>query len=212
MRDLEIRGAGNLLGDEQSGHVAALGFELYMQMLDEAVQALSGDEADADEDWEPVRLDISVDAYVPADYIPYEQAKVDVHRRIAGSREVADMAILRDELMDRFGDIPEPLENLISLQIARIKLGQAGVNTVSLRQGRLAVTPVEMTSTQAKALRAEVPGALYESGRSQLSVRVPNAPAEQFPAVIAIADALLAVLRGADSDDAVDEAHALTTS
>ena len=87
MRDLELRGAGNLLGDEQSGHVAALGFELYMQMLDEAVRAIAADE-DGEEPPEPVRLDVNVDAYVPADYIPYEQAKVDVHRRIAGAREV----------------------------------------------------------------------------------------------------------------------------
>src|SRR5205814_7220700 len=125
MRDLEIRGAGNLLGDEQSGHVAALGFELYMQMLDEAVAAAGADGA-AEQDWEPVRLDVNVDAYVPPDYIPYEQAKVEVHRRIAASREVADLALLREELEDRFGDIPEPLNNLISLQQARIKLGQAG--------------------------------------------------------------------------------------
>ena len=95
MRDLELRGAGNLLGDEQSGHVAALGFELYMQMLDEAVQAMASD--DGAEYPEPVRLDVNVDAYVPADYIPYEQAKVDVHRRIAGAREVvrADGAAAR---------------------------------------------------------------------------------------------------------------------
>src|SRR5437764_10695054 len=91
MRDLELRGAGNLLGDEQSGHVAALGFELYMQMLDEAVAELGGDGAGADEEWEPVRLDVNVDAYVPADYVPYEQAKIDVHRRIAGAREVAEL-------------------------------------------------------------------------------------------------------------------------
>ena len=94
MRDLELRGAGNLLGDEQSGHVAALGFELYMQMLDEAVQEMAAD-ADREEMPEPVRLDVNVDAYVPADYIPYEQAKVDVHRRIAGAREVAELAELR---------------------------------------------------------------------------------------------------------------------
>ncbi|HET9074629.1 MAG TPA: transcription-repair coupling factor [Solirubrobacteraceae bacterium] len=216
MRDLEIRGAGNLLGDEQSGHVAALGFELYMQMLDEAVQAMAGDGEGADDDWEPVRLDINVDAYVPADYIPYEQAKVDVHRRIAGAREVADLGLLREELMDRFGDLPEPLENLISLQIARVKLGQAGVTSVSLRQGRLAVTPVEMTSAQAKTLRAEVPGALYESGRSQLSVRVPADAAQQFPAVVAVADALLATLRGGEEDPvgpgSPDAVEALTTS
>ncbi|HZE03977.1 MAG TPA: transcription-repair coupling factor, partial [Solirubrobacteraceae bacterium] len=124
MRDLEIRGAGNLLGDEQSGHVAALGFELYMQMLDEAVAAAE-DGAAYEEEWEPVRLDVNVDAYVPADYIPYEQAKVDVHRRIAGAREVADLVELKNELEDRFGDVPDPLKNLIALQQARIKLGQA---------------------------------------------------------------------------------------
>src|SRR6202044_1001627 len=94
MRDLEIRGAGNLLGDEQSGHVAALGFELYMQMLDEAVAAAereagAGQNGDVEhEPPEPVRLDVNVDAYVPADYIAYEQAKIDVHRRIAGALEV----------------------------------------------------------------------------------------------------------------------------
>src|SRR6185295_2426623 len=123
LRDLEIRGAGNLLGDEQSGHVAALGFELYMQMLDEAVRRMSVDGAGAGEEPEPVRLDVNVDAYVPADYIPYEQAKIDVHRRIAGAREVADLAALRDELEDRFGPPPEPLLNLIALQQARIKFG-----------------------------------------------------------------------------------------
>ena len=77
---------------------------------------------------EPVRLDVNVDAYVPADYIPYEQAKVDVHRRIAGAREVAELAELRRELADRFGELPEPLENLIALQQARIKLGEAGAH------------------------------------------------------------------------------------
>src|SRR5208283_3862994 len=156
MRDLEIRGAGNLLGDEQSGHVAALGFELYMQMLDEAVAAAE-DGTSAEDEWEPVRLDVNVDAYVPADYIPYEQAKVDVHRRIAAAREVADLVALREELEDRFGELPEPLET------ARIKLGQAGARAVTFRGGRLAVTPIELDSVRAKKLRAEIPEALYES-------------------------------------------------
>jgi transcription-repair coupling factor (superfamily II helicase) len=198
MRDLEIRGAGNLLGDEQSGHVAALGFELYMQMLDEAVAAVSGDgAAEAQDEWEPVRLDINVDAYVPADYVPYEQAKVDVHRRIAAAREVADLVLLRDELEDRFGPLPTALENLIMLQTARIKLGQAGARAVTFRGGRLAVTPIELDSVRAKRLRAEIPEALYESGKSQLSVRVPDDPGKQFPAVVRAADVLLAVTREA---------------
>jgi transcription-repair coupling factor (superfamily II helicase) len=196
MRDLEIRGAGNLLGDEQSGHVAALGFELYMQMLDEAVAAAE-DGAGPDDDWEPVRLDVNVDAYVPADYIPYEQAKVEVHRRIAAAREVADLMELKNELEDRFGDLPDPLKNLIALQQARIKLGQAGARAVTFRNGRLAVTPIELDSVRAKRIRQEIPEALYESGKSQLSMRVPEDPAKRFPAVVKAADVLLAVTREA---------------
>ncbi|HZB75895.1 MAG TPA: transcription-repair coupling factor [Solirubrobacteraceae bacterium] len=195
MRDLELRGAGSLLGDEQSGHVAALGFELYMQMLDEAVREMGEDDGEGAA--EPVRLDVNVDAYVPADYIPYEQAKVDVHRRIAGARDVAELEELRAELADRFGDPPEPLENLITLQQARIKLGEAGARAVSFRQGRLAVTPIELDSVRAKRIRAQIPGALYESGKSQLSVRVPDDPAKRFPAVVEAADVLLAVQREA---------------
>ncbi|HEX3614912.1 MAG TPA: transcription-repair coupling factor [Solirubrobacteraceae bacterium] len=206
MRDLEIRGAGNLLGDEQSGHVAALGFELYMQMLDEAVQAAqaaSSGSGEVEEDWEPVRLEVGIDAYVPTDYIPYEQAKVDVHRRIAGAREVAEIGLLREELTDRFGEIPEPLDNLLLLQIARIKLGQAGATTVSFKGGRLAVTPIELDSRRVKALRAEMPEALYESGKSQLSMRVAGEPHAQFEAVVRAADVLLSVLQAAEAEPAV---------
>jgi transcription-repair coupling factor (superfamily II helicase) len=196
MRDLELRGAGNLLGDEQSGHVAALGFELYMQMLDEAVRAMDP-EQDGDGYSDPVRLDVNVDAYVPPDYIPYEQAKVDVHRRIAGAREVAELQELRAELTDRFGDIPAPLSNLITLQQARIKLGEAGATAVTFRGGRLAVTPIELDSGRARKLREALPGAIYESGRSQFSVRVPEDPEQRFPAVVNAADVLLSVQREA---------------
>jgi transcription-repair coupling factor (superfamily II helicase) len=200
MRDLEIRGAGNLLGDEQSGHVAALGFELYMQMLDEAVAAAGGDGDGAEgerELAEPVRLDVSVDAYVPADYVPYEQAKIEVHRRVASALEVADVERLREELEDRFGPVPETVENLLALQRARIKFGQAGARTVSFRGDRLAVVPIELDSVRAKRLREELPEALYESGRSQVSVRVPKDGAERFPSVVRAADALLAIVRDA---------------
>jgi transcription-repair coupling factor (superfamily II helicase) len=197
MRDLEIRGAGNLLGDEQSGHVAALGFELYLSMLDEAVRAGQADGAPAEDEPEPVRLDVNVDAYVPADYIPYEQAKIDVHRRVAGAREVSELGALREELEDRFGEIPPPLENLISLQQARIKLGEAGARAVSFRGGRLAVTPIDLDAERAKRLRETIPEALYEPGKSQFSVRVPDDPEQRFPAVVHAANALLAVTRAA---------------
>jgi transcription-repair coupling factor (superfamily II helicase) len=208
MRDLEIRGAGNLLGDEQSGHVAALGFELYMQMLDEAVReaearaqrgraAATSEEEDAQREREPVRLDVNVDAYVPTDYIAYEQAKIDVHRRIAGALELEELETLREELEDRFGPVPEPLENLLALQRARIKFGEAGARTVSFRGDRLAVVPIELDSARAKRLREELPGVIYESGRSQVSLRVPSDGRERFPAVVKAADALLGVMREA---------------
>ncbi len=200
MRDLELRGAGNLLGDEQSGHVAALGFELYMQMLDEAVRA-AGPAAGADgtelQAPEPVRLDVNVDAYVPADYVPYEQAKIEIHRRVAGSFEVADVQQLSEELEDRFGPVPEPLENLLALQRARIKFGQAGASAVSFRGDRLAVTPIELDAARARRLREQLPEALYESGRSQVSMRVPREGPARFPTVVKAADVLLALTREA---------------
>jgi transcription-repair coupling factor (superfamily II helicase) len=199
MRDLELRGAGNLLGDEQSGHVAALGFELYMQMLDEAVRnaGASADGGGDEELPEPVRLDVNVDAYIPPDYVPYEQAKIEIHRRVAGALEVAEVQQLREELEDRFGPVPEPLENLLALQRARIKFGQAGATVVSFRGDRLAVTPIELDSVRARRLHEELPEALYESGRSQVSVRVPRDGPARFPTVIKAADVLLAISREA---------------
>jgi transcription-repair coupling factor (superfamily II helicase) len=191
MRDLEIRGAGNLLGQEQSGHVAAVGFELYVGMLDEAVRLLAGDSAE--EAAEPVRLDLPVDAYVPGDYVPYEAAKIEVHRRVAGAREVAQLIVLREELEDRFGPVPGPLDNLIRLQDARIKLGRAGARSVDFRQGRMAVTPIELDSNGSRTLRERVPEAIYESGRSTVRVRLPDDASERFRAVVTAAEAILEV-------------------
>jgi transcription-repair coupling factor (superfamily II helicase) len=193
MRDLEIRGAGNLLGEEQSGHVAAVGFELYCEMLDDAVRSLeggAGEEAD-DEVWEPVRLDVPVDAYIPADYVPYEVAKIDIHRRIAATREPDQLAMLTEELEDRFGEPPEPVENLIRLQEARIKLGKAGARSVEFRAGRLVVAPVALELDQTRELRGQVPDAVYESLKKTLRIPVPEDPAERFKAVLHAADALL---------------------
>jgi transcription-repair coupling factor (superfamily II helicase) len=198
MRDLEIRGAGNLLGGEQSGHVAAVGFELYVGMIDEAVRLLSGDSAE--EVTEPVRMDLPVDAYVPGDYVPYEAAKIEIHRRVAGAREVAQLIMLREELSDRFGPIPEPLDNLIRLQDARIKLGRAGAATVDFAGGRLAVAPIELDSRGAKALRERVPEAMYESGRETVRVRLPEEASERFRAVVAAAEAILEVATEPEAD------------
>ncbi len=194
MRDLDIRGAGNLLGDEQSGHVAAVGFELYCQMIDEAVAGAGAADGEGGEEApEPVRLDVPVDAYLPATFIPFEAAKIDVHRRIVAAREPGELRAIRDELSDRFGELPPPAENLLRLQQARIELGLAGARSVEFRGGRLSVTGVELDSTQAGALRERVEGALYEWREKTAGVRAPGDPEERLAAVLAMAKALRAV-------------------
>src|SRR4029077_10656302 len=102
-------------------------------------------------------------------------------------------AVLRDELEDRFGPLPDPLENLIALQQARIKFGRAGARAVSVRGETLAATPLELTPEQAQELRERVPGARYEPGRSQVSLRVPRDAEGRFRIVFSAADGLLAV-------------------
>jgi transcription-repair coupling factor (superfamily II helicase) len=193
MRDLEIRGAGNLLGAEQSGHVAAVGFELYCQMLDEAVESLRserGDGAAAAEPWEPVRLEVPVDAFVPPEYIPFEVAKIDVHRRIASAREPADLAALVEELEDRFGPLPEPVQNLVKLQEARIKLGRAGARVAEVRGDLLTISPLVLESAQAKAVRAAVGQSVYRSQEKTLSVRLPEDARDRLSPVVAVAGAV----------------------
>jgi transcription-repair coupling factor (superfamily II helicase) len=189
MRDLDIRGAGDLLGEEQSGHVAAVGFELYCQMIDEAVGTAGEGEA-GEEAPEPVRLDVPVDAYLPAAFIPFEAAKIDVHRRVAAAREPGELRAIRDELEDRFGPPPPQVENLLALQRARIELGLAGARSVEFRGGRLSVTGVELDSEAAAALSEAVEGALYEWREKTAAVRVPDEPEARLAAVLAMAGAI----------------------
>jgi transcription-repair coupling factor (superfamily II helicase) len=196
MRDLEIRGAGDLLGDEQSGHVAALGFELYMQMLEEAVRDAEAGAGAEQPALEPVRLEVKVDAFVPADYVPYERAKIDLHRRIAQAREIADLELLRTELADRFGPPPKPVENLLALARVRIMLALAGARSLAFRGERALIAPVELDSEAVGRLRVQLPGAIYESGRSQLSVPIAKDGEERCAQLVAIGQALLSAQRG----------------
>ena len=172
MRDLDIRGAGNLLGDEQSGHVAAVGFELYCQMIDEAVAEAAGEDGEREEAPEPVRLDVPVDAYLPAAFVPFEAAKIDIHRRIVAAREPGELRAIADELDDRFGPLPPQAENLLKLQRARIELGLAGARSVEFRGGKLSVTGVELDSERAGVLSEQVEGALYEWREQTAALRV----------------------------------------
>ena len=162
MRDLELRGAGDLLGDEQSGHVAAVGFELYVAMLDEAVEA-SEPRARGSSSRPGCASTSNVDAYLPAEYIPFEAAKIDVHRRVAGAREPGELRALRDELRDRFGTPPQPVENLLELQRTRIELGRLGARSVEFRGGRLSITPLELDAAAVGRLRGQISEAIFES-------------------------------------------------
>jgi transcription-repair coupling factor (superfamily II helicase) len=202
MRDLDIRGAGNLLGDEQSGHVAAVGFELYCQMIDEAVAMAAGEDSDEaasrEEAPEPVRLDVPVDAYLPASYVPFEAAKIDVHRRIVAAREPGQLRAIRDELIDRFGPLPAEAENLLKLQQARIQLGLAGARSVEFRGGRLSATGVELDSTAAAVLAEQVEGALYEWREQTAAMRVDGDPEARLEAVLALAEGLREARRAAE--------------
>src|SRR5256885_3236041 len=127
MRDLEIRGAGDLLGAEQSGHVAALGFELYVEMLGAGVAELSGRRRAVAR---PVRVDARVDAYVPAAYIGSEALKIDLHRRLALSESDDELRELRASVEDRYGPLPEPVENLLAISDAKLKLARAGADVL----------------------------------------------------------------------------------
>ncbi|MBN2203635.1 MAG: transcription-repair coupling factor [Thermoleophilia bacterium] len=167
MADLEIRGAGNLLGDEQSGHVAAVGFEMYAQMLEEAVAELRGEHLAG---LAPVRLDVPVTAYVPPGYIAYEATKVDAHRRIARAATLGELGDVRAELADRFGPPPGPVENLLALQAVRIKAGDLGLRAVTLRGARLQLDGLELDSDGAARLRAALPRAVYLAQRAALTV------------------------------------------
>ncbi len=192
MRDLELRGAGDLLGAEQSGHVAAIGFELYVEMLDQAVAELRST-PDGERTEEEVRVDTDVSAFVPSSYVPYEAAKIDVHRRIAGARAPGELRALRDELRDRFGPPPEPVEALLAVQRARIELGREGATSLSLRGARVLAEPLDLDSARVARLRERIPEAIFSSREGTLTLRVAGAEApdsERIAALESLADAV----------------------
>jgi transcription-repair coupling factor (superfamily II helicase) len=189
MRDLEIRGAGNLLGDEQSGHVAALGFELYVELLAEAVAELSGERRVAAR---PVRVDARVDAYVPADYIGSEALKIDLHRRLALVESEEELRELQAATEDRFGPLPEPVENLFSIQEAKLKLAQLGADYFVFRGGRASVGRVVLGSGELRTLRNRVSTAVYTVANREITLRE-----EGFPQALRLVDAILAARRAA---------------
>jgi transcription-repair coupling factor (superfamily II helicase) len=168
MRDLEIRGAGELLGAEQSGHVAAVGFELYLELLNEAVAELSGQKRIA---VRPVRMDARVDAYVPASYIGSEALKIDLHRRLALVEDQDELRELRAAIEDRYGELPEPVENLFAIQEAKLKIALVGAEYLVFRGGRITIGPLVLGSEELRELRERAATAVYTSGRHEVAMR-----------------------------------------
>ena len=189
MRDLEIRGAGELLGAEQHGHLAALGFELYVELLGEAVAELAGERRTVGR---PVRVDARIDAYVPAEYIPAEAQKIDLHRRLALTETEDELRELEAATVDRCGPLPEPVENLFAIQAAKLKLAQLGADYLVFRGGTSTVGPLVLGSEELRALRDRVETAVYRSARNEVSVKH-----EQFPEALQLVDAILETRRAA---------------
>ena len=138
MSDLEIRGAGNILGAEQHGHVAAVGFELYAQLLEEAVNEQRGAPRAASALPE-ITVDLALSTAIPDDYIPSRQRKLETYRRIAGLTDLGDLAALRDELRDRYGAPPEPVRNLLYGVEVKLRAAKAGATEVRARGAELRV-------------------------------------------------------------------------
>jgi transcription-repair coupling factor (superfamily II helicase) len=176
MRDLELRGAGSLLGDEQSGHVAAIGFELYCELLAEAVAELQGSTAPPSR---PVRVDAQVDAYVPAEYVPLEAVKIDLHRRLALSLGVSELRELRAEVADRFGPLPDAVDNLFAIQEARLLAAELGAEFVSLRGAKLTLSPLRLGSDEVRGLKQRLPRAIYSVAAHEVSCRFDPEPGAQ---------------------------------
>lgn len=167
MRDLEIRGAGELLGEEQSGHIAAVGFEMYLSMLQEATAELQGEPPKTEA---VARVEIPIDAHVPASFIGYEAARVDLHRRIALAGTLEELSDLREELRDRFGEVPEPVDNLIFLGEVRVNLERLGADLLFVRQQRLAISGLELPPGSREKLRSKDRRYVYAPLTGQLTL------------------------------------------
>ncbi|MEJ7724307.1 MAG: TRCF domain-containing protein, partial [Ilumatobacteraceae bacterium] len=167
MRDLEIRGAGNLLGEAQSGHIAAVGYDLYCQMVTEAVADMKG---------EPVRppaelkLDVPTDAYLPLDYVAKEELRLAAYRRLADVTTESEVADIRAEWEDRYGPLPEPAEALLTIGSLRAECHRLGIVDVRITSQGARLAPMTLPVSAIARLRRLSPQAKYKEDQEQLVV------------------------------------------
>ena len=159
MRDLEIRGAGNLLGPEQSGYMMSVGYDMYLKLLNDAVLEQQGKTA-------PTRVecsaDITVAAYIPESYVPAARQRMDLYRRIALVRTEAEADDLMDEVIDRFGDPPPSVYTLVQVALLRADAGKVGVTDISQKNGclKFLLAQFDMQKVSALYARPEFKGRL----------------------------------------------------
>ena len=170
MKDLEIRGAGNLLGGEQSGHIAAVGFDLYMRLVGEAVAEFKGEPTDEVSD---VRVELPVDAHLPHDYVPGERLRLDAYRRVASAQTDADVEAVRAELRDRYGELPPPVENLLAVAGLRSFARGFGVTEVASQGKYVRFAPLELRESQTLRLKRLYPGSVVKPASGIVLVTAP---------------------------------------
>ncbi|MFK4182928.1 transcription-repair coupling factor [Streptomyces sparsogenes] len=176
MKDLEIRGAGNLLGGEQSGHIAGVGFDLYVRMVGEAVADYRASlEAGGEPEEAPleVKIELPVDAHVPHDYAPGERLRLQAYRAIASASNEEDIRAVREELTDRYGKLPEPVENLLLVAGLRLLARACGVGDITLQGSNIRFGPVELRESQELRLKRLYPRSVIKPATKQVLVPRP---------------------------------------
>ncbi|SPM31011.1 transcription-repair coupling factor [Mycobacterium terramassiliense] len=180
LKDLEIRGAGNVLGVEQSGHVAGVGFDLYVRLVGEAVEAYraaaDGQTVTTPEEPKDVRIDLPVDAHLPPDYIASDRLRLEGYRRLAAASSDSEVAAVVDELIDRYGTLPEPAERLVAVARLRLLCRGAGITEVSAPSAAtVRLSPVTLLDSAQVRLKRMYPAAHYRATTSTVQVPIPRA-------------------------------------
>jgi len=180
MKDLEIRGAGNVLGVEQSGHVAGVGFDLYVRLVGEAVEAYraaaDGQTVSTAEEPKDVRIDLPVDAHLPPDYIPSDRLRLEGYRRLAAAANDSDVDAVVEELTDRYGALPETAERLVAVARLRLVCRAAGITEVSASSAAtVRLAPMTLPDSAQVRLARLYPGARYRATTATVQVPIPRA-------------------------------------
>ncbi len=187
MRDMEIRGAGNILGGEQSGHIAAVGFDLYTRMLAHAVEEIRAGHPIAEP--EEISLDIAVEAGIPEEYVPDEQGRLELYQRIAGAQNERALVDLNAELRDRFGPVPASTERLFDLVRLRHRASRLGLTTIVERDGDILVRPVFGGKLSQQQLRRELGNGVRVTP-NQIRLRVEDLRVNRYTALSHLLDVI----------------------